>query len=213
MNTENTTALLVIDMQNDFIPGGALAVNGGNEILNGINYLITESFKKGVTIVFTQDWHPVGHRSFASAHQGKKPGDLYSEEGIGPVLWPDHCVQGTWGSDFVEGLLLSKGSLILRKGMNLHIDSYSAFLENDKKTETGLRGYLQSRGIKKVMIVGLATDYCCYYSAIDAKAFGFDVIFVKDLTRGVDLPPNNVKLALNDMKSRGISILDLDDLK
>ncbi len=210
---ETNTALLVIDMQNDFVPGGALAVNGGNEILNGINYLITESFKKGVIIVFTQDWHPPGHKSFASAHKGYKPGDIYSEEGIGPVLWPDHCVQGTKGSDFVDGLLVSKGSLILRKGMNQNIDSYSAFLENDKKTETGLRGYLQTRGIKKVMIVGLATDYCCYYSAIDAKSFGFDVIFVKDLTRGVNIPANNVSNSLNDMKNREILIVNLEQLK
>ena len=210
---DQTTALLVIDMQNDFVPGGALAVKGGNEILNGINYLITEAFKKNVTIVFTQDWHPIGHKSFASALEGMKPGDIHSEEGIGPVLWPDHCVQGTPGSDFVDGLLVSKASLILRKGMNPNIDSYSAFLENDKKTETGLRGYLETRGIKKVLIVGLATDYCCYYSALDVKSFGFETTFIKDLTRGVDIPENNVNLALSDMKNRGISILELSDLK
>jgi nicotinamidase/pyrazinamidase len=208
---DKSTALIVVDMQNDFIPGGALAVKEGDQILDGINDLIKISFNNNATIVLSQDWHPTNHRSFASAHKGKKPGDIYNEVGIGPVLWPDHCVQGTDGANFIKGLFTDKASMIIRKGMNPNIDSYSVFLENDKKTETGLHGYLKSREIKIIIIVGLATDYCCYFTALDAKNFGYDVIFIEDLTRGVDLPENNIKKSLEVMKNSGIGIVNSKD--
>ncbi|MFW9894782.1 MAG: bifunctional nicotinamidase/pyrazinamidase [Candidatus Thorarchaeota archaeon] len=209
MKINNSDALIIVDIQNDFIPGGALPVEEGDLIIEGINR-VAEIFKRYSTnIILTQDWHPQGHSSFASSHPGKNPGDEYqSEDGaIGPVLWPDHCVQGTQGAEFHKDLNLNLASLILRKGRNPEVDSYSAFLENDKKTETGLAGYLKSNSITRVFICGLALDYCCYYSAMDAVDFGFRAFFILDLTRGIDLPPGNISNSIENMKKKEIKFV------
>ena len=153
-----THALIVIDVQNDFCPGGALAVAGGDDIVSGINALMDDF---GV-VVLTQDWHPAGHSSFASSHAGKSPLELIDMPYGPQVLWPDHCIQGTTGADF-HADLRTDADLIIRKGMNPAIDSYSAFFENDHTTPTGLEGYLRTRGITDVTLVGLATDFCVYY--------------------------------------------------
>lgn len=203
-------ALLIVDMQNDFIPGGALPVEEGDQIIIPINNMSQEFRNKGGLIVLTQDWHPKEHLSFANNHLGKKPGDEYQTEAIGPILWPDHCVQGTKGADFHEKLNITFAHGIIRKGYNPNIDSYSGFLENDKNTETGLLGYLRSQKIARIFICGLALDYCCYFTAMDGKDFGFDVFFIVDMTRGIDQPENNVSNALENMNSKGIKFVNKD---
>ena len=177
-----THALIVIDVQNDFCPGGALAVSDGDAIVPGINALMPEFD----AIVLTQDWHPAGHSSFASQHEGKAPLDLV-EMPYGPqVLWPDHCVQGSAGAGFHPDLKTDRADLIVRKGFNPLIDSYSAFFENDHTTPTGLEGYLRTRGIGSLTMVGLATDFCVNYSAVDAARLGFRVTVIQDLCRAID---------------------------
>jgi len=210
INVNENDVLLIIDIQNDFIPGGALPVEGGDLIIDGINK-IARIFKEVTrNVVLTQDWHPSGHLSFASSYPDKEPGDEYqSEDGaIGPVLWPDHCVQGTSGAEFHKNLKVDLASVIIRKGRNPKVDSYSAFLENDKKTETGLKGYLKSIETKRIFICGLALDYCCYFSAIDAREFGFEVYFILNLTKGIDLPPNNIIQSIQNMKDKGIKFIN-----
>jgi nicotinamidase/pyrazinamidase len=178
-----TTALVIIDVQNDFCPGGALAVPGGDEIVPDINILMN-NFKD---IILTQDWHPAAHSSFASSHPGKAPFDMV-EMTYGPqVLWPDHCVQGSRGAAFHDGLDTARAGLIIRKGMSLEIDSYSAFFENDRATATGLDGYLQTRGITGLVMVGLATDFCVQFSALDAARLGYAVTVRRDLCRAIGL--------------------------
>ncbi|MHA1334766.1 MAG: bifunctional nicotinamidase/pyrazinamidase [Promethearchaeota archaeon] len=208
-------ALIVVDMQYDFIPGGSLAVEEGDQIIDDINKAIEIFKNNNAKIVLTQDWHPKEHLSFASNHPGKNPGDEYSSEdgAIGPVLWPDHCVQGTKGAELHKDLNTIPACVIIRKGMNPKVDSYSAFIENDKKTETGLAGYLKSLNIKRIFICGLATDYCCLATAMDGLSFGFEVIFLAELTKGVDLPPGNVSKALETMESKGIKFANLSSFK
>ncbi len=176
-----THALIVIDMQNDFCPGGALAVDGGNGIVSGINTLI-EDFQ---TVILTQDWHPRGHSSFASSHPGAAPMEVVDMPYGPQVLWPDHCIQGTFGAEF-HGHLRTDADMIIRKGFNPAIDSYSAFFENDHKTPTGLEGYLRTRGIERLTMVGLALDFCVHYSAVDAARLGFNVIVRTDLSHAID---------------------------
>lgn len=195
-------ALLVIDVQNDFCPGGALAVPGGDEIVPGINALMDEA----ETVILTQDWHPAGHSSFASSHAGQVPYDLIEMPYGAQVLWPDHCVQGSRGGSFHPDLRTESADLILRKGFRPDIDSYSAFFENDRKTPTGLEGYLRARGISALVLVGLATDFCVYYSAIDAARLGFSVTVRQDLCRAIDLDGSLAK-ALSDMRGQGVEIL------
>ncbi|MEO0569927.1 MAG: bifunctional nicotinamidase/pyrazinamidase, partial [Pseudomonadota bacterium] len=162
-------ALIVVDVQNDFCPGGALAVSGGDEIVPGINALMDNVD----AVILTQDWHPAGHSSFASSHPGKNPLEMI-EMPYGPqVLWPDHCIQGGEGAEFHAGLDTNRADMIVRKGYNSAIDSYSAFFENDHKTPTGLHGYLQTRGIDRLTMVGLATDFCVNFSAVDAAKLGY----------------------------------------
>ncbi len=176
-------ALIVIDVQNDFCPGGALAVPGGDEIVQGINALM-EEFQ---TIVLTQDWHPAGHSSFAASHPGMDPYSV-TQMPYGPqVLWPDHCIQGSEGADFHEGLLTHPAQMIVRKGFRPDIDSYSAFFENDHVTPTGLEGYLRGRGVERLTIVGLATDFCVNFSAVDGARLRFDVTVQEELCRAIDL--------------------------
>jgi nicotinamidase/pyrazinamidase len=179
----NKTVLIVVDVQNDFCPGGALAVPGGHEVVPAINKLIDEHEH----VVLTQDWHPADHASFASRHEGRKPFESI-EVHYGPqTLWPDHCVQGRPGAEFHPELDWRKAELILRKGFRSHIDSYSAFFENDRKTPTGLGGYLRERGFSEVVLAGLATDYCVHFSAMDARNLGFDVTVMEYATRAIDL--------------------------
>jgi nicotinamidase/pyrazinamidase len=178
-----TEALIVIDVQNDFCPGGGLAVAGGDEIIAPINDLM-EEFE---TVVLTQDWHPADHASFAANHPGAAPFSL-TEMPYGPqVLWPVHCVQGTRGAAFHAGLRTDPAQLVIRKGFRPEIDSYSAFFENDRTTPTGLEGYLRARGISTVTLVGLATDYCVAYSALDAARLGFAVTIVEAACRAIDM--------------------------
>jgi len=177
------TALIVVDVQNDFCPGGALAVGGGHEIVPKINDLIARFDH----VVLTQDWHPAGHSSFASSHEGQSPFATI-EVSHGPqTLWPDHCVQGTRGADFHPGLRWTKAELIIRKGFRAAIDSYSAFFENDRRTPTGLAGYLRERGFGRIVLAGLATDYCVAYSALDAARLGFEITVAMDACRAIDL--------------------------
>jgi nicotinamidase/pyrazinamidase len=208
-------ALIIVDMQNDFIPGGSLPVEEGDLIIDGINKLAKLFKKNKAKIVLTQDWHPQNHKSFASNHPDKEPGDEFKSDngGIGPVLWPDHCVQGTEGAEFHEDLKISIANKIIRKGVNPNIDSYSGFRDNDKKTETGLRKYLNSQNIKRIFICGLALDYCCFYTAIDGIEFGFDVYFIVELTRGIDLPEGNIKKSLETMKNNRIKFVNKNSFK
>jgi nicotinamidase/pyrazinamidase len=175
--------LLVIDLQNDFCPGGALAVADGDAVLNPIHRLAP----KFDHIVLTQDWHSPGHSSFASAHAGKKPFEQIKMEYGMQTLWPDHCIQGSKGAEFHPALRLPQAELILRKGFRPHIDSYSAFFENDRSTATGLAGYLRERNLIRVFLVGLAYDFCVGYSALDARRLGFEAIVLRDACRAIDL--------------------------
>jgi nicotinamidase/pyrazinamidase len=195
-----TSALLVIDMQYDFCPGGALAVPGGDSIVPGINALMA-AFP---AVILTQDWHPAGHSSFASEHPGKAPFDMV-EMPYGPqVLWPDHCIQGSRGAAFHEDLDTTRADLIIRKGMNPDIDSYSAFFENDHATPTGLHGYLQTRGLTDLTLVGLATDFCVKFSGLDAARLGYRVTLRQDLVRGIDLD-GSLDAAMGEMRAAGVA--------
>ena len=194
-------ALIVIDVQNDFCPGGALAVVGGNEIVPGINELM---FKYPTTIL-TQDWHPQDHSSFASQHAGQDPYALIDMPYGPQVLWPDHCVWGSRGSAFHPKLAIDPADMIIRKGFRCEIDSYSAFFENDHKTPTGLDGYLKNRGIDTLLMVGLATDFCVNYSAVDAAKLGFKVTVLMDLCRAIDLD-GSLKAATKAMQKSGVTL-------
>lgn len=191
-------ALLVVDVQNDFCTGGALAVPGGEAVVPGINRLWDGYACK----VLTQDWHPPGHASFASSHEGKQPFDTgrldYGEQ----VLWPDHCVQGTPGAAFHADLRTDGADLVLRKGFRPGIDSYSAFFENDRETPTGLAGYLRERGVGRVVLTGLATDFCVGFSALDALASGFETVVLEDLCRGIDMEGSLARM-LDDIRAAG----------
>lgn len=181
---EERDVLLVIDVQNDFCPGGALAVPEGDAVVPVINAL-AERFRH---LVLTQDWHPGGHRSFASAHAGRAPFETVEMPYGAQTLWPDHCVQGSAGAAFHAGLApQERAELILRKGFRRHIDSYSAFYENDRRTPTGLAGYLRERGFTRVFLAGLATDFCVSYSAVDARREGFEAVVLDDACRAIDL--------------------------
>jgi nicotinamidase/pyrazinamidase len=179
---KSTDCLIVVDVQNDFCPGGALEVKHGDEIVPLVNQLA----RKFENIVVTQDWHPAGHASFASSHASKKPFETARMRYGTQVLWPDHCVQGTRGAALHEGLDLPRAQLVIRKGWHPKVDSYSAFLEADRKTKTGLDGYLRSRGVKRVYCVGLATDFCVAWTALDARRFRFDAVVIEDACRAID---------------------------
>ena len=203
-------ALIIVDMQYDFMPGGVLPVEEGDQIIEMINILGEKFSKKNAYIILTQDWHPQNHLSFASNHPNKNPGDEYQTDGIGPVLWPDHCVQGTKGASFHNKLKTHYAKAIFKKGLDPETDSYSAFRDQLKDKETGLREYLISLKIIRFFICGLALDYCCYYTAMDGIEFDFDVYFLIDLTRGVDLPKGSISKALNDMKKKGVKFVKHD---
>ena len=195
-----TKALIIIDVQNDFCPGGALAVSGGDEIVPVINRMMADFD----AVILTQDWHPKGHSSFASSHDGKAPFDTTTMPYGSQVLWPEHCIQGTEGAAFHSGLQ-TNADMIIRKGYRPQIDSYSAFYENDQVTPTGLKGYLNDRGITDLTIVGLATDFCVAFSALDAVRLGFKVKVELSACRAINMD-GSLKVALGNMKDAGVAL-------
>jgi nicotinamidase/pyrazinamidase len=198
-------ALVVVDVQNCFLPGGSLAVAKGEEVIPVINR-IAKSFQN---VVLTQDWHTPGHISFASSHPGKKPFESIELPYGKQILWPDHCVQGTGGAEFRSDLALANLQLVIRKGFRPHIDSYSAFYENDRKTPTGLAGYLRERGLKRLFVAGLALDFCVRYSAEDARREGFEVVVVEDACRGIDVG-GSVKATRESFAALGVGTTRAD---
>ncbi|WP_289043978.1 bifunctional nicotinamidase/pyrazinamidase [uncultured Aliiroseovarius sp.] len=195
-------ALIVIDVQNDFCPGGALAVEGGDKIVPLINEMLPDFHVK----VFTQDWHPAAHSSFASSHDGKEPYQTTEMPYGTQVLWPDHCIQGSIGAKFHDNLHRDRADLIIRKGFRPEIDSYSAFFENDQTTPTGLEGYLRTRGVEKLTLVGLATDFCVAYSAVDGRRLGFDITVLEEACRGIDLD-GSLDAARRAMRDAGVHVV------
>ena len=195
-------ALIVIDVQNDFSPAGALAVAAGDAVVPVVNRLI-ERFEH---VVLTQDWHPERHSSFASTHSGRQPFESIDMPYGAQTLWPDHCVQGTEGAAFHPGLEWTKAELVIRKGFRHAIDSYSAFYENDHRTPTGLAGYLRERGIGKVTLAGLATDYCVAFSALDAARLGFETTVRLDASRGIDLGGSMAAMTAR-MREAGVTLV------
>jgi nicotinamidase/pyrazinamidase len=183
MQIRNDDVLLIIDVQNDFCPGGALAVADGDAVVPVVNRL-AEKFDH---VVLTQDWHPAGHSSFATSHPGSAPFASISMPYGQQTLWPDHCIQGSAGAAFHPKLETTRAELVIRKGFRPEIDSYSAFYENDRKTPTGLSGYLRERGLRRIFMAGLATDYCVHYSVVDARRLGFDTVLVEAGCRAIDL--------------------------
>lgn len=196
-------ALIVIDVQNDFCPGGALAVAEGDQIINRINMLMGE-FQ---TVVLTQDWHPADHSSFASNHAGSAPFETLTMSYGPQTLWPDHCIQGTVGADFHRDLRTDPAQLVIRKGFRSAIDSYSAFFENDRSTTTGLIGYLSARSVRSVTFVGLATDYCVAYSALDAVRLGLKATVLLGACRGIDLGGSMAAMT-EQMRAAGVALED-----
>ena len=219
-----TTLLLIIDVQNDFCPayvsasgtqhsGGTLAVNDGCAVVPPLNALAQALTSKGGRAAATQDWHPVGHVSFASSHNNKNPGDVIDTALVkSQALWPDHCVQGTPGAAFHEEFDLKPVSLIIRKGFRGELDSYSAFFENDQKTPTGLEGWIRGLGIQTVILGGLAADYCVFFSAMDCKNLGFNTIVASDAVRGVGIPEGSVEKAITAMKDAKIIFASSQEL-
>ena len=205
--TVDDAALVVVDVQNDFCPGGALEVPDGDAVVPAINRIAPRFAAR----VLTQDWHPPGHRSFSSSHPGRAPFETaelsYGEQ----VLWPDHCVQGTDGAAFHPSLATDGADLVLRKGFRPEIDSYSAFHENDRRTSTGLAGYLRGRGISRLFFAGLATDFCVAWSAIDGAREGFEVAVVEDACRGIDLD-GSLAAAWEEMAAAGVARIRTADL-
>jgi nicotinamidase/pyrazinamidase len=199
--------LLVVDIQNDFCPGGALAVPRGDEIVP----LVDRLAGRFAHVVLTQDWHPKGHLSFASSHPGKQPYETVEVAYGSQVLWPDHCVQGTRGAAFREDLAIPHAELVLRKGYHREIDSYSAFFENDRKTRTGLSGYLAERGFRRIFLAGLAFDFCVRYSAEDARREGFEAIVIEDACRGIDIG-GSVKATYELFAKTGVRCIAAGDL-
>jgi nicotinamidase/pyrazinamidase len=193
--------LLIVDVQNDFCPGGRLAVPDGDAVVPVINRLARQFSH----VVLTQDWHPSGHASFASSHPGRQPFETIEAAYGAQTLWPDHCVQGTEGAALHPGLAVPQAELVLRKGYDRAIDSYSAFRENDRKTPTGLAAYLRERGLERLTVVGIATDYCVLYSALDARAAGFAVEVVTEACRGLDLD-GSLARALQAMTEAGVTL-------
>jgi nicotinamidase/pyrazinamidase len=192
-------ALLVVDVQNDFMPGGALAVARGDEIVPLVNDLA----RRFAVVVLTQDWHPAGHASFAASHPGKHPFQTMRLPYGQQILWPDHCIQGTSGAAFAAGLDVPHAQAVIRKGFHRKVDSYSGFLEADRKTRTGLDGYLKSRGVKRVYCVGLATDFCVAWTALDARRFGFQAAVIEDACRAIDRD-GSLEAAWKAMRKAGV---------
>jgi nicotinamidase/pyrazinamidase len=207
------SALLIIDVQNDFCPGGALAVEKGNQVAGPLNRLAALFRARAGVVAATQDWHPEGHVSFASGH-GKNAGETVNLPDVkGQILWPDHCVQGSAGADFHEGLDLKPVNLIVRKGFRPRLDSYSAFFENDRKTATGLDGYLKALAVNTVVLGGLATDYCVLYSALDAAALGYKTVVVSDAVQGVGFPAGSIERAFELLDRAGVRVIESGEIE
>ncbi len=203
----DTDVLLVVDVQNDFCPGGALAVPDGDAVVPVVNRLAG----RFAHLVLTQDWHPAGHRSFASSHPGRQPFETV-EVAYGPqTLWPDHCVQGTAGADFHADLAVDRAEMILRKGFRPEIDSYSAFFENDHATTTGLTGYLRERGFTRIFGTGIATDFCVKFSLLDARAQGFEAFLIEDGSAAIDLD-GSLAAAMAEMRAAGVAVITSADI-
>ncbi len=202
------SALIIIDVQNDFCPGGGLAVPEGDKAIPVINR-VSGLFPH---VVATKDWHPDDHVSFASSHPGKEPTDTVEHDGMTQLLWPDHCVKGTEGAAFHPDLDVRPVNIVLHKGAKTHLDSYSAFFENDKTTPTGLDSYLKGLGFERVFVVGLAEDVCVYFTAMDARKLGYETAVISDATRGVDIPEGNLDKARRDMENAGVSYITSAEL-
>lgn len=198
-------ALIIADIQNDFLPGGALGVPNGDMVIPVINAIL-DLFDM---VIATQDWHPPDHYSFASYH-GKKPGDVISINGIRQELWPDHCIQDSFGAELATAFNIEKVTRIFRKGAHKEIDSYSCFYENDRKTSTGLADYLKNNNVTDVYVCGLATDYCVKFSALDSASLGFRTYLIVDASRGVNLLPGDVEKAIEEMERAGVMIVTTD---
>jgi len=197
------TALIIIDIQNDFLPGGALGVAGGFEVIEPINNLM----KHFDLVVATQDWHPGEHASFASNHPGAKPGEVVEVEGLVQVLWPDHCVQNTPGAEFAEALHTERIERVFRKGSDARYDSYSGFYDNGHRSATGMSEYLRERGVEQVFLAGIATDYCVKFTALDARRDGFETHVIIDACRGVIVNPGDIEKAVAQMSLAGAKML------
>jgi len=208
------SVLLIIDVQNDFFPGGALEVKNGDEVIAPLNRLASLFTANTARVAATQDWHPIDHISFASSHTNKKPGETVDLPGVkDQMLWPPHCVQGTMGAEFHAGLNIQSISLIVRKGFHTDLDSYSAFFENDRKTATGLDGFLKSLAIDTLVMGGLALDYCVLYSGLDAVRLGYKTIVVADAVRAVDIPKGSVEKAHKLLDEAGVIMADSGEIQ
>ena len=196
-------ALLIVDIQNDFLPGGALEVRDGDQIISVTNRIM----EKFDLVIATQDWHPSNHKSFASQHKGKNPGDMIKLKDLDQVLWPDHCIQETYGAEFSEKLNLNKIKKVFAKGIDVEIDSYSGFFDNGHLRSTGLADFLRDSLVDEVFIVGLATDYCVKFTALDSIREGFKTCVIADATKAVNLEPNDYETSLEEMKQSGALIL------
>jgi len=197
-------ALILVDLQNDFVEGGALAVPGGRALVPLVNRLQAEPGFD--LVVATQDWHPAAHGSFAANHPGTKPGERIELGGLPQILWPVHCVEGTPGADFVLGLERGRWAGVFRKGTDPTVDSYSGFFDNGKKGTTGLGDWLKEKNVETVFVCGLATDYCVKFTALDALGLGFKTVLIEDAARGVDLAPGDVAQAVKEMEQAGVRI-------
>ena len=202
-------ALILVDIQNDFVPGGALPVPDGDAVVAVANKMM-EYFD---LVVATQDWHPADHKSFASQHKGRKVGDLIELNGLQQVLWPDHCVQDSSGAEFVPGLEVKKIDKIFHKGMDRNVDSYSGFFDNGHRRATGLGTYLKEQGVDEVAVMGLATDYCVKFTALDAVNLGFRTKLIIEGVKGVDIKKGDCEKAIEEMKKAGVVIVHLDSLE
>ena len=202
-------ALILVDLQNDFMPGGALAVEDGDEVVDVANY-IAPRFE---VVVATQDWHPANHSSFASSHPGHKIGDIVKLDGLDQVLWPDHCIQNSPGADFHSKLYRNRIDKIFTKGTNPQVDSYSGFYDNNRQFSTGLTDWLKSQNIEQLYIMGLATDYCVKFTALDAVKEGFNVFLITDGCRGVNLNAGDVAAALSQMSEAGVSLVSSREIE
>lgn len=200
--------LIIVDVQNDFCPGGALAVRDGDRVVPIINS-VQERFD---LVVATQDWHPADHLSFAANHEGKAPGEVIELNGRPQVLWPPHCVQNTRGADFKADLDTSRIARVFQKGMDRAVDSYSGFFDNDHIHATGLGDYLREQSADEVYVCGLATDYCVKFSALDARSLGFDTFLIEDASRGVELQEGDVRRAVEELRVAGVRVVQSSDL-
>ena len=212
MDESLSRALIVVDLQNDFLPGGALAVSQGDQVIAPINRIMAERARLFSHVVATQDWHPAGHESFASQHHGVSVGQLSELHGLPQVMWPDHCVQGTFGAQFSADINVKSFDRIVTKGSDPKVDSYSGFFDNDRRGDTGLHTWLSEHEVSTLAVVGLATDYCVKFTVLDALSLGYKVTVVLDAVKGVNLAPKDSDDALNEMVRAGAKLARTRDI-